>query len=259
MFFRAYKLFLIFVACSTNVLSFPVINSDYSNFPMLKGKEKPKIIFFTGGNSLMPYEIYSRFVDKLRVENDVSIVKNSVSVNAGLLSPISFFGNFEKGTTENNDIFNQLLEIIDYGSYTGEIIALGHSSGCSTLVNYCSRFKNINKCILIDPVNNNGDSLKKPDFNSTLIIKADKSYKWKFEGMNPIPKKAPFIPAFEMKSELFENPEIITMEGYGHCDILDPLWSNVMHNSIAEGTEDRDSIDKYKDTLVEEINNFIQN
>lgn len=153
--------------------------------------------------------------------------------------------------------FNQLLDVIDYGSYKGEIIALGHSSGCSTLVNYCSRFKNINKCILIDPVNNNGDSLKKPEFNNTLIIKADKSYKWKFEGMNPIPKKAPFIPAFEMKEDLFDNPEVITMEGYGHCDILDPLWSNVMHNSVAEGADDRDSIDKYKDIIVEEINDFI--
>lgn len=257
MFFRVYKLFLIFIACSDDVVSFPVINSDYTNIPMLKQKQKPKIIFFTGGNSLMPYEIYSRFVDKLRVENEVNIVKNSVSINAGLLSPISFFGNFDKDSSNSNYIYNQLLDIIDYGSYTGEVIALGHSSGCSTLVNYCSRFKNINKCILIDPVNNNGDSLVKPEFNNTLIIKADKSYKWKFEGMNPIPKKAPFIPAFEMKEDLFKNAEVITMEGYGHCDILDPLWSNVMHNSVAEGADNRESIDKYKDTLVEEINNFI--
>lgn len=35
---------------------------------------------------------------------------------------------------------------------------------------------------------------------------------------------------------------IIEFPGYGHCDILDNKWSNIMHKSIAEGIENRDDL-----------------
>ena len=240
-------------------LNFVSICSLQYSLPQVK---KPHILFFTGGNSLMPYEIYSQFIDKLKTSNEVIVIKNKPPINTqiNMFSPLNFIG-----TSSNNieiDVTEQILDVFNSiyqnENKSTEIIALGHSSGCSTLVNYCSKFANIKKCILIDPVNNNGDSLKKPIFNNTLIIKAEKSYKWTFEGINPIPKKAPFIPAFEMKSDIFgDNVELVKMKDYGHCDILDPVWSNIMHNSFAEGNNDRESINLYKDELISIINDFI--
>lgn len=45
-------------------------------------------------------------------------------------------------------------QLIEHSSEE-ELIQIGHYSGCTTLLNYCSKFKNVNKCILLDPVNNN--------------------------------------------------------------------------------------------------------
>ena len=206
-------------------------------------KDLPKILFFTGGNSLMPIDIYSDFISKLKSNYDVSIIKNS-------------FPN-DKNSLE---LIEQLFE------YSGEkeIIPMGHSSGCTTLLNYCSKLKNVNKCILLDPVNNN---LKKDiniKFDKILQINAEKSYKWKMnEGLNflknPVPK-VPFIPAFAMDiKKICTNSNITNIEikQYGHCDILDTAFSNIMHNSFAEGNDDRNSLNEYRLLLNELITLFI--
>jgi hypothetical protein len=206
-------------------------------FPQIKCYS-PKILFFTGGNSLMPGHIYSDFIDKLKIENEVITIKNS-------------------------DVINQLIE----HSQEKEIIPLGHSSGCTTLLNYCSRLKNVKKCILLDPVDNNFN--KDYDFyliKNVLQINAEKSYKWKNYDNFPfsllkkikIPK-LPFIPICAMNTHNFDNLIKINIKNYGHSDILDLSLSNFMHKTFSEGTNDRDSIDEYKKTIVKIINNYINN
>ena len=206
-------------------------------------KDFPKILFFTGGNSLMPIDIYSDFISKLKSNYDVSIIKN---------------------TYPNDKNSLQLIEQLFEHSGEKEIIPMGHSSGCTTLLNYCSKLKNVNKCILLDPVNNN---LKKDiniKFDKILQINAEKSYKWKTnEGFdflkNPIPK-VPFIPAFAMDTKKIctsSNITNIEIKQYGHCDILDIAFSNIMHNSFAEGNDDRNSLNEYRLLLNELITLFI--
>ena len=206
-------------------------------------KDLPKILFFTGGNSLMPIDIYSDFISKLKSNYDVSIIKN---------------------TYPNDKNSLQLIEQLFEHSGEKEIIPMGHSSGCTTLLNYCSKLKNVNKCILLDPVNNN---LKKDiniKFDKILQINAEKSYKWKTnEGFdflkNPIPK-VPFIPAFAMDTKKIctsSNITNIEIKQYGHCDILDTAFSNIMHNSFAEGNDDRNSLNEYRLLLNELITLFI--
>jgi len=199
----------------------------------------PKLLFFTGGNALMPNDIYSDFIQKLKIHYNVDIIKNSFS---------------KEGT-----IIEQLLE----HSAENEIVPIGHSSGCTTLLNYCSKLKNIKKCILLDPVNNNLKNNLDIKINNILQINAEKSYKWKYKsGMelirNPIPK-IPFIPAFNMDINNFgtNNLTKIEIKDYGHCDILDTAFSNIMHNSVAEGNEDRNSLNNYRQLLVELIYNYI--
>jgi len=206
-------------------------------------KDFRKILFFTGGNSLMPVDIYSDFISKLKSNYDVSIIKN---------------------TYPNDKNSLQLIEQLFEHSGEKEIIPMGHSSGCTTLLNYCSKLKNVNKCILLDPVNNN---LKKDiniKFDKILQINAEKSYKWKTnEGFdflkNPIPK-VPFIPAFAMDTKKIctsSNITNIEIKQYGHCDILDTAFSNIMHNSFAEGNDDRNSLNEYRLLLNELITLFI--
>ena len=203
----------------------------------------PKVLFFTGGNSLMPIDIYSDFISTLKKNYDVSTIKNSYNGN-------------------KNSI--QLIEQLFEHSSEKEIIPIGHSSGCTTLLNYCSKLKNVNKCILLDPVDNNLNKDINIKFDEILQINAGKSYKWKRnEGLdfikNPLPK-VPFIPAFAMNTKKICSDSNITnieIKNYGHCDILDTAFSNLMHNSFAEGNEDRESLNKYKLLLNELIAIFI--
>ena len=54
-----------------NVVSLMYLITPFSNYV------SPKLIFFTGGNSLMPEDIYSSFISKLKAEYDVAVIKNS--------------------------------------------------------------------------------------------------------------------------------------------------------------------------------------
>lgn len=194
----------------------------------------PKLLFFSGGNSFMPSDIYNDFIYKLKKNYDVSIIKNS--------------------NDNNFAIMEQIYENINDNP---NIVPIGHSSGCTTLVNYCHKFKNINKIILLDPVNNNvnKDTLLALQNKNILQINADKSYNWKF---TPFPK-VPFIPAFklDLSNQQVNNITKISIKNYGHCDILDTAFSNFMHNTIAEGNDDRQSLDDYKNFLVYIIDSYI--
>jgi hypothetical protein len=187
---------------------------------------KPMILFFTGGNSYMPKYIYSSFLNKLENEYQVNVI------------------NYE----------NSLLSVYELTALhpNSEFVAIGHSSGCTTLINDCSDHPNINKCVLLDPVDNNVK--KTPKFDNVLQINSEKSYKWKF---NPMPKP-PFIPAFSMDSSKFSQITKVSITDYGHCDILDEPFANFMHNTVAEGSDDRSIIDKYKYFLIDLIDCYLR-
>lgn len=222
-----------------------ILIQSCSSYMLPMSNNAPKVLFFTGGNSLMPIDIYSDFISKLNDNYDVSVIKNVYQNNKNSLQ-----------------IIEQLFE------YSGEkeIIPIGHSSGCTTLLNYCTKLKNVNKCILLDPVDNNVNKNVNVNIDKILQINAEKSYKWKtnqgFDFIkNPIPK-IPFIPVFNMDTnKICKSSDItkIEIKNYGHCDILDTAFSNLMHNSFAEGNDDRNSLSKYKELLLEIINMFINN
>lgn len=205
---------------------------------------KPNALFFSGGNSLMPNLIYSGFIEKLNDVTDVKCIQNSVS----------YF--------PNDNMVTQLLD----NDITNEgTVAISHSSGATTLLNHCSRF-NINKVILLDPVDNNKLVNKEfPNinkFSDVLVIKAEKSYKWSFDKLRKnmllIPNiKIPFIPLGKLDTGVFQNKTEIIIKDFGHCDILDQPYNNYMHTSFSEGNDNRDLIPLYKTKIVEIINLFI--
>jgi len=205
---------------------------------------KPTALFFSGGNSLMPSLIYGGFMERLGEISSVKPVQNSVN----------YF--------PNDNIMNQLLEndITESGTF-----AIGHSSGATTLLNHCSKFK-VDKVILLDPVDNikiiNKDFPDINKFSDILVIKAEKSYKWSFDKLRKnlllIPGiKIPFIPLGKLDTDVFRNKTEITIKDFGHCDILDQPYNDYMHGSFSEGVKNRELIPLYKTKLVDIINLFI--
>jgi hypothetical protein len=210
-------------------------------------KDMDALILFTGANSLIPADIYSNFINNLNVYN--------FSVNV---------------VTNDNMITSELL--YDIRDEYREIIPISHSSGYVNIMETISRQKNIKKAIFLDPVDNS-DIINNNFFNfldkknnrnyleDVLILNAEKSYKGSI-----FPKiSIPFIPVFALNIKKFkdDNPNInlqkLEANEYGHSDILDSLWSDLMHATISKGSDnrDKDNLDSYHDWLANKIYDFI--
>ena len=205
---------------------------------------RPNLLWFGGGNSLMPNLIYGGFMERLNEVADVTPIHNEMT----------YF--------PDDTMVNRLL---DAGITEPNTVAISHSSGATTLLNHCSRF-NVDKVVLLDPVDNNKLVGKEfPEFNKiseVLVIKAEKSYKWSFDKLRKnmllIPNiKIPFIPLGKLDTDVFENKTEIILKDFGHCDILDQPYNNYMHTSFSEGNENRDLIPLYKSKVVEIIDLFV--
>ncbi len=217
--------------------------------PMILNKEHMNaLIFYTGANSLIPADIYSNFIQSLNNYNfSVSVVTNDNSATKEFLH-----------TIKNN---------------YKEVIPLSHSSGYVNIINSINKEKNINKGIFLDPVDNsflvnynfpfsnNNNQYNLNYIENILILRAEKSYKGSI-----FPKlEIPFIPAFALNSEKLEksNPDLIiskiSAENYGHSDILDSLWADLMHTTLSKGNENRDqsNLNSYIDWLALLIYEFV--
>ena len=208
---------------------------------LLHVKTPNEYVFFTGGNSLMPSFIYSNFLDKLKENKYIdSDVKNRVTV----------INNFDK----TKSVLEQMLNIYNKNQ---NIIPISHSSGATSLINYCSKL-NIKKAILLDPIDNKQLFGKEPfnyhNFDNVLILNTKKSYEWKMTLKNPV-TKIPFIPIGRMKNNFKKYTEINFIDA-GHCDILDNPYSDFMNKNLAEGLDERDSVNSYQKCIVDLINLF---
>ncbi len=201
------------------------------------------LLFFSGANSFIPGDIYNNFISSLvDYKFSVSVLPNDLQASYEYIR-----------TIEN-----------EYSS----IIPITHSSGCINAISLANNFKKIEKAIFLDPVDNsklfnilnNIQNEKLFYLKNLLIISAEKSYKWSID-----PFIIPFIPAFRLnmkkllslKNDL--NVEYIESEEHGHCDILDPLWADLMHGTIAKGVNNRDykNLQLYHIWLTEQIHNYI--
>ena len=204
------------------------------------------IAFYSGGNSIIPSDIYSGFLKQL--------------ANQG----------FSVYAMTNNNEANSLLYDTLYGT---DIYILTHSSGCVTAINDANTMRDINSAIFMDPVNNQGliDRFNFIDNNKLsirylkdiLIINAEKSYKWSiFPEFN-----IPFIPGFRLTEKELKsiNSDIDisceSAEDYGHSDVLDSIWSDFMHNTLSKGLDDRsdEELEKYHMWLALTISKYINN
>lgn len=202
-------------------------------------ESKPCIVFFSGGSNLISPNIYSNFLTRLHDEYKLYKI------------PFTFNNDKSKKFSE------KLINILDR-KYEN-IIFIGHSSGCTTAINKCNN--KVNKLILLDPVKTPFYQSKKNlnYLEGVLFLNAENSYKW-----SKIPPFLPFIPFLKIKSqELIINKNkilCINIKNYGHSDILNNPWRNIMHYSrisIGNNKRSKKYINAYHKFLYEYINNFI--
>lgn len=202
-------------------------------------KETNCVVFFTGGSNAISPSIYSDFFTSLNNKNI------SVYVPCFRYKHLSYLVRALNKKYKN-------------------VVMIGHSSGCTTLLNQCNK-KAVEKIVLLDPVNTRFGNNKKfftPFLKKLLFLHASKSYQITHD-----PYGLPFIPFFRLLQHyiiapcLLESTEFYA-KNYGHSDILNPFCSNIMHfTRITVGTKKRkiEQLRNYHNQLSDIICHFIEN
>ena len=165
----------------------------------------------------------------------------------------------------------------DTNNTNNDITLIAHSSAALTAITMVNTIENIKTLVLIDPIDvNNGDidkeikSRNPVDYDVSDINQASKSSNRDKNNKNNKNKKfqlenidrlliintkrshewsiMPFIfpiGSFAIKPDRFivnENvtQEVVKADDFGHFDILDDRWSNMIHNTLSKGCEERD-------------------
>ena len=216
-----YLLFLLFVFA--NSYKFAPINKYVRHYDnnygvnviercKIEKKKTPCILFLTGGSGGIPPQIYSHFMDNLATHG------------------FSIY-------TPHSQFKNRTLLIQNLTSEFKEVVVVGHSSGGTTAINYAKN-PEIKKLILLDAVDtrifsskyrNRIHQLENLDY--VLFLTARKSFKGSLN-----PPGIPFIPFLAVKPDIMNlkySCKVINIEAkeFGHADILDLHYSNLMHKS----------------------------
>lgn len=246
----SFLLFVLTATTATLTKAFPIIpiriySSYTSSLPPVQifepyniDKNTPCIVFFTGLNGLMPYDVYSTFLTTVACKNI------SVQIPDAKLKDADFKEWVKQLETKYR-----------------EVIPMSHSSSSMKIVEQFSKMKTIKKIIFLDPVNtrifplqNQKLSLKYVD--KILIMNAKKTYE---------DATIPFIPpVFKITEEtLVVGRDCVVRvseaEEHGHCDLLNQYYSNIIHSSLKMigSAEDRNGIFEYIVGLSAEIYQFV--
>lgn len=146
-----------------------------------------------------------------------------------------------------------------------DITLIAHSSSALTAISMSNMVDNIRTLVLIDPLDvNNKDnkkgrtvdydvddinSLSKPrkenkkvevtNLDKLLVVNTKKSNDW---SVMPFIFPVGMLALKPDRLVFDENvvQEVIKADDFGHFDILDDKWSNMIHNTLSRGCDDRD-------------------
>ena len=230
-------------------------------------EDTPSLIFFSGGRGLIPNEIYTSLINY--------IASNKISCCV-------YNGNFENINKVVDILDGEYSNITALGHSSGGYRALKLMETNNNVKNGIL-LDPVDDRLLFDNKmeyllkNEEDKKIRLKNKNNLLFIRAKKAYEWSL-----FPPNAPFIPFFDIKPEdviidndqminksydeeyivenhqpiiirnhknfrLESNKQMIDIEKFGHCDILDKYWSDIAHETISKGYEDRNSdmIDLY--------------
>lgn len=203
-----------------------------------KNTQSTAIVFFTGGSSFISPSIYS------------NLFSNLANNNLTIYTP--YFGFKEK---------DKFIDCIT--KQHKSVLVAGHSSGCTTAINFCKNNKNIKKILLVDPVDTFFDQkvVNLPHINRVMFLIAGKTYKYSND-----PPGIPFIPVLgydsvNKKLVLNNNNKVIFVNNnkFGHSDILDVPWSNLMHYtrlSVGHRIRDKRLLHTYHSWIGKLVKNY---
>lgn len=231
------------------------------------------------GNHIIGREIFQQFNSNLsenrfkKYESKVEGSKKTAIFLPALTGNSATSGLYENFlnimTKKSFDVYvpdNDLQPILDDINNTKcDITLIAHSSSAISAISMTNAIESVKTLVLIDPLDvNNKDTrpprtvdydvvdingLSKPvkdnkeiqveNLDKLLVINTKKSNDWSV---------VPFIFPVGMlalkpnRLVLDENvtQEVVKADDFGHFDILDDRWSNMIHNTLSRGCEDRD-------------------
>lgn len=165
----------------------------------------------------------------------------------------------------NYDDVSSLLETLDLPQTT--IVA--HSTSSIKALSLCQENENIKNLVLIDPIDvqqlenkkiSDNNIIKLPNIDKLLVFNSKKSSDWKL-----LPLILP-INMFSLKSNTINltdiaKREVIDSDDFGHFDIFDSQWSDLMNNIISKGSEDRNplKLQNYHKQIADKISELTIN
>lgn len=242
----------------------------------LNKKESTALVFYTGANSLIPGDVYSNFIASLNNLNfTVNVVTNNNEVTDEFLYDI-------------RDDYQEIVPISHSSGVVNAIATLNKQKSIkravfldpvdnSKLVNqkffdFLSedfyKLNYLSDILVLNAKKSYFQELKLPSFQE--LYKTNDSqivYEWNtlLDNFQLPTFRLPFIPLFALNLNKLQkinkkiNIEKLVADDYGHSDVLDTLWSDLMHSTLSEGSENRDQeiLDSYHDWLAEQIYLFL--
>ena len=242
------------------ILLFLLIIQTYFAFEV----SNKKILFFPlqiTYNDPLPVDLYSDFTDCLSSKGfDIQRSFASTDKDCNYLNKLK----------ENNN----------------SITLMSHSTGVNNLFKVCNQFENIDNIVIIDPIllankedkfefnddfeefindliesdkfsllkdmvfkKDNKNFLELKNVDKILYVSSKKSSRWKI--LPPVPPIKRFFLDYKLIKN--KNKSLLTIPEYGHFDILDSQWANIIHSSISKGTNNRDEVEFYHEEIAKVI------
>lgn len=267
-----------------DVISVDTITEETSNDEIIDIEEPPivppSVLFYTGKlKNALPSDIYNSFLNRLSDKRKIYIASSDLEKNIALVNEIT---SGEKLTViSHSTSAGDALELVKHMENAGEetednienlilIDPIDHYYFKNDFnMNQYNVFKYLDKMedmeeqistfIEADKLNLVFKSIFKPGNHKnkkinkkTLVLKSSISNRWKI--FPPIPP----INKYSLNLNQLKNKKVKTVENFGHFDILDPTWSNMVHNTFSRGASSREvsSLENYYDILVEHIDEF---
>jgi hypothetical protein len=203
---------------------------------------------------------------------------------------LSYLSNKDMKVYKSRGDFNEDCRIIDNLNHNESTTLVCHSTGFNNLLKVYNNVETIDNVVLIDPIllknkedkfvltddfeDYFNDILQSNKFNlaKSLFFKdknnnkyidfskcnkleyfySKKSNNWKV--LPPIPPvKRLFLDYKLIKNK---NKIFTEVENFGHFDLLDSQWADMIHKSVCKGCNCRDDIYKYYDFISEKINDL---
>ena len=277
-----YKLFMCLItfplsnSFNLNPLKFSINNENMGDVRIIQSsKEKPdkSIVFFPAKiKKTIPSELYNNFlhnvaennvkiyipnddfdktsalIDKLQNKNEKLILvahssgaqraldiclKNKNIEYVVLIDPLDF-GEFNS----DNEMFEN-FKFMDRFTNNNELDEIRES------ISEIKEMMSENKDESNTNINSNG-------INNMLILKTEKSSDWKlFPTVPPINRKS-----LDTDSLVVNGKKNVVYNKFGHFDILDNNWSDLIHNTVSKGNENRNPVklNEYHKYLADKIN-----